>query len=99
MLQRPVERAGALIFTVPLYDYATTQQLAAIGLDGIKFFGEPEYHDSRTDGPESALTFWRHSYHDICERVSKVGFSARLVDVTIAKSQQVPMKVIYATKA
>jgi SAM-dependent methyltransferase len=96
---RVLKKGGALIFTVPLYDYATTQQLAAIGLDGIKFFGEPEYHDSRTDGPESALTFWRHSYHDICERVSKVGFSARLVDVTIAKSQQVPMKVIYATKA
>jgi SAM-dependent methyltransferase len=95
---RALKKGGLLLFTVPLYDYVKTRQLARLTVDGVEIFGEPEYHDSRTAGPESALTFWRHSLNDICARVAKVGFSVRLIDVMVAPSQKIPTKVICAVK-
>jgi len=29
-------------------------------------------------GPNSVLTYWRHSIHDICARVDSVGFTTRI---------------------
>lgn len=95
---RVLKKGGALIFTVPLYEYEETKQLAALTADGIMIFGEPEYHDSRTAGPKSALTFWRHSVNDVCARVAEVGFGVQLVDVMIAPAQKSPAQVIYAVK-
>ncbi|MBM2886678.1 methyltransferase domain-containing protein [Chromobacterium phragmitis] len=97
---RILKPKGALIFSVPLYDTPSTIKMAEIDKNGsIVFHQEPEYHDSRLGGPESALTFWRHSFHDICERVKAAGFSnVRLVDVTIAPSQGLSTKVVYAIK-
>jgi hypothetical protein len=95
---RVLKRGGALIFTVPLYSFPKTERLAEILEDKLVVYGEPEYHDSRTDGPNTALTFWHHSSLDICERVSKVGFDAKLMTITIPPSQRIPIQVIYAVK-
>ena len=89
---------GALIFSVPLYDIPRTRMLAELVDGRIKFHCEPEYHDSRSSGPKSALTFWHHSVHDIADRVSRAGFSVNLIDVMISSSQKTPAKVIYAVK-
>jgi len=96
---RTLKPGGAMIFSVPLYDTPNTVKMAELTADGIKFLQEPEYHDSRLGGPKSALTFWRHSFRDICERVKEAGFSrVELVDVIIAPSQGLPTKVVYAIK-
>ena len=95
---RLLRRDGALIFTVPLYKLPETEKLAEIVGGQLVFYREPEYHDSRADGPNSALTFWHHSSLDICDRVGRVGFDARLIEVTIPPSQKVPIQVIYAIK-
>ena len=95
---RVLKNNGALIFTVPLFNIPQTEQLAAIVNNEIIYFSEPEYHDSRAAGPNSILTFWHHSIQDICNRVEEAGFNARLVDITLAPSQKIPTKVIYAIK-
>jgi SAM-dependent methyltransferase len=96
---RTLKPGGALIFSVPLYDTPLTIRMAVITPTGIDFLSEPEYHDSRLSGPKSALTFWRHSYHDICNRVRAAGFNrVELVDVIITPSQGLPTKVVYAIK-
>lgn len=90
---------GVLIFSVPLYDTTNTIMMAEIRNGEVIFNQQPEYHDSRLGGPRSALTFWRHSANDICERVKSGGFSnVKLVDVTITQSQGLPTKVVYAIK-
>ncbi|WP_186310638.1 class I SAM-dependent methyltransferase [Paraburkholderia sp. BCC1886] len=95
---RVLKKNGLLLFTVPLYEHEETKQLAVLTKAGVEIFGEPEYHDSRTAGPKSALTFWRHSVHDICSRVAKAGFQVQLVDVVIAPGQKNPVQVIRAAK-
>jgi SAM-dependent methyltransferase len=95
---RILKKGGALIFSVPLYDLPSTEMLAELVNGRIIFHAEPEYHDSRIAGPNSALTFWRHSVNDICVRVSKVGFRTKLVRTIIASSQRLPAQVIYAIK-
>lgn len=95
---RVLKKNGALIFSVPLYNIPKTLQLAALNKNKIIYFAEPEYHDSRKTGPHSILTFWRHSEHDIVSRVERVGFKVMLKDVTIAPSQKIAAKVIYAIK-
>jgi len=95
---RVLRKNGALIFTIPLYNISKTIMLAELIDNEVVFHSEPEFHDSRTGGPKSALTFWHHSIHDICERVSRVGFDVNLVDITIVPSQKLPTKVIYAVK-
>ncbi len=89
---------GALIFSIPLYDIPSTEMLAEIKDNDIVFYREPEYHDSRSGGPKSALTFWHHSIHDICERVAQAGFNVSIIDIAIAPSQKIPAKVVYAVK-
>jgi SAM-dependent methyltransferase len=96
---RTIKPGGAMIFSVPLYGTPETIPMAELTPDGIKFFREPEYHDSRFGGPKSALTFWRHSFHDICDRLRAAGWEdVRLMDVLIAPSQRVATKVVYAVK-
>lgn len=96
---RVLRPGGAMVFSVPLYDTASTQQVATLRDGVIAFLGEPEFHDSRIGGALSAPVFWRHSRRDIIDRVRRVGFkSVELVDVSITKSQKVPAKVIYAVK-
>ena len=89
---------GALIFSVPLYDIAHTKMIAELVDGEVVFHGTPEYHSSRADGPNSVLTFWHHSRHDICARLARCGFAARLLDVTLAPSQREPAQVVYAIK-
>jgi hypothetical protein len=94
---RVLKPGGALIFSVPLYDIAATQQLAVVR-GGVQHLFPPEYHDSRRGGPGSALCYWRHSVHDICARVASVGFDARLVEIRIPASCKEATFVLYAVK-
>jgi SAM-dependent methyltransferase len=96
---RVLRAAGALIFSVPLYDSPSTLCNAVLEGDSFKFLGDPEFHDSRLGGPNSAPVFWRFSKHDICDRVLQAGFSrAELKEVVIAPSQRVPALVACAVK-
>lgn len=95
---RMLRPGGALLFTVPLYGIAATEKLAEIRDGELIYFTKPEYHDSRAAGPESILTFWHHSLHDIAERVSSVGFDVTVEDVFIAPHQITAAKVVQAFK-
>jgi len=95
---RVLKKNGALIFSVPLYAIPATRQIAEIVNNDIVFHDKPEYHDSRSAGPNSILTFWHHSVHDICDRVAQAGFDVSLVDVMISPAQSIPSQVIYAVK-
>jgi len=96
---RTLKSGGTLIFSVPLYGTPQTIKMAEVTPHGISLLEEAEFHDSRFGGPKSALTFWRHSHHDICDRVRAAGFNrVELVDVVLAPSQGLPTKVVYATK-
>lgn len=95
---RVLQKGGALIFSVPLYDSPSTEKLAEIFDGKIIFYSSPEYHDSRTAGPKSALTFWRHSKHDICKKLMEVGFDAEIVYVTLPDLTIFPTPVVYAVK-
>lgn len=94
---RVLKPGGALIFSVPLHGFAVTTRLAEV-IDGKVVIYEAEYHDSRLGGPQSALTYWRHSIHDLADRVASVGFLASLVEVKIAPSQRNSTHVVYAIK-
>jgi len=91
---RVLRPGGALVFSVPMHDFPETRRIAEI-VDGKTIIYEPEYHDSRLGGPKSALAFWRHSIHDLSQRVASVGFTAELLDVPIANRVT---KVLYAVK-
>jgi SAM-dependent methyltransferase len=95
---RVLKRNGALIFTVPLYDLDATKMLAEVDKGKLIFYDEPEYHDSRTEGPKTALVFWHHSFNDILNRVSKAGFEVKFIEVELCKYQSHPVQVIYALK-
>jgi len=95
---RVLKPGGCLIFSIPLYDILETEKLAEIADGVVTYFSEPEYHDSRSTGPKSILTFWHHSMNDICERVSQVGFEVSLMDIVMAPAQKIATKVIYAVK-
>jgi SAM-dependent methyltransferase len=95
---RILRPGGALLFTVPLYDIPATEKLAEIRDGELIYFRKPEYHDSRATGPESILTFWHHSLHDIAERVSSCGFDVTVEEVFIAPCQTPATKVVLASK-
>jgi len=54
---RVLRKGGALIFTVPLHDAPATVKKAAIVDGKIEYYGTPEYHDSRLEGPAHHLCF------------------------------------------
>jgi ubiquinone/menaquinone biosynthesis C-methylase UbiE len=95
---RVLRPGGALIFSIPMSDRPQTLQAAEFVEGQLLHHMEPEYHDSRTEGPNSALVFWHHSQRDICDRVQQAGFVARIMNVMISSVQIVPQKVIYAVK-
>jgi SAM-dependent methyltransferase len=97
---RVLAPGGALIFTVPLYDTAVTEQLARSTESGeLEWLQTPEYHDSRSGGPMSAPVFWRHSKHDIVGRVRRGGFQSVMIEeVRFVEGQEVAQPVVYARK-
>lgn len=96
---RVLTNGGAFIFSIPLYDIEKTIRIASIINNYIVFKGSPEYHDSRLGGAKSAPVFYRHSVHDICERVKSVGFSkVTLREVYIVNKQGKSQLVVYAIK-
>lgn len=96
---RVLNKGGVFLFSVPLYNTEKTIKIASIIEGEIKFKGEPEYHDSRLGGVNSAPVFYRHSKNDICERVKSVGFlEVGLREVYIVKNQKEPQLVVYAIK-
>ncbi len=98
-ISRVLRPGGAMIFSVPLYDTPATVHTAELQNGRVVFFSEPEYHDSRIGGAESAPVFWRHSRCDICSRVMQAGFArVELKEILIAPSQIHPAPVVYAVK-
>ena len=96
---RVLRTGGAMILSLPLFDAATTQRIATLENSKVVFIGEAEYHDSRLEGACSVPVFWHHAVGDIAARVQSVGFrSAELLDVTIAPTQKIAAKIIYAVK-
>jgi SAM-dependent methyltransferase len=97
---RVLKPGGSLIFTVPLYDTPKTERIARLSSGGtIEWLGEPEYHDSRLGGPQSAPVFWRHSINDIAMRVAKAGFtSVKIIPIRILRNENVAQPVVYAIK-
>ncbi len=95
---RVLRHGGALVLGIPLHDIPVSRQLAELKDGKLVFFGTPEYHGSRTTGPNSVPTFWHHSIHDICARISTVGFTVEMREICLGDSQAIPSKVVYALK-
>jgi SAM-dependent methyltransferase len=96
---RTLKPAGSLIFAVPLHPTASTEQVGVLRDGSIHWLGTPEFHGSRTTGPNSVPVFWRFSVNDMRNRVSRAGFSTvSLVSVTLVPSQVVPQIIIHAVK-
>ena len=95
---RVLRKGGALVLGVPLHDIPNTKQLAELRDGELVFYGEPEYHGSRITGPRSVLTFWHYSMHDICERISSVGFEVQILKTSLSGSQVISSPVVYAVK-
>lgn len=95
---RVLKHSGFFVFGVPLYDLGSTKQVAVLTEKGIRFNGKPEYHGSRLEGPNSVPTFWRHSFNDIEDRLEKVGFSAKIVEITVTTIQGSPYKIVKCQK-
>jgi SAM-dependent methyltransferase len=74
-IARVLRPGGRMYMTVPLYDTPATFELARPTANGIEWFGPEEYHDSCIPGPRTAVTLWRHSTADICDRVKAGGFT------------------------
>jgi len=97
--QRTLKPGGVLIFTVPLYNTAATEQVAVVRDGAIHWLSTPEFHGSRATGPNSVPVFWRFSMNDIGDRVGLCGFRAvSLLKVVMVPKQVVPQPVIYAVK-
>ena len=97
--KRVLKPGGILLFTVPLYETNATENVAEIDHGAIRWLSTPEYHSSRTTGPNSVPVFWRFSVHDIAERVIAAQFSqVTLLPISIYKHQREPQLVVYATK-
>lgn len=95
---RVLRKGGALVLGVPLHNVPTTKQLAELRDGELVFYGEPEYHGSRMTGPRSVPTFWHYSLHDICERISSIGFEVQILKKTLSGSQVISSPVVYAVK-
>jgi SAM-dependent methyltransferase len=96
---RTLKHGGLLIFTVPMHDTPCTEQVAALKNEKIEWLSTPEFHSSRTTGPNSVPVFWRFSARDITERVSAAGFSrVSIVNAVLVPEQIKPQIVVYAFK-
>ena len=82
-----------------MHDAPRTEQVATLEGEKIEWLSTPEFHSSRTTGPNSVPVFWRFSGHDIIERVSSVGFSkVSIITVVLVSAQAKPQIVIHALK-
>jgi SAM-dependent methyltransferase len=96
---RVLKDGGAMVMSLPLFDRPATQRIATLEHSKVVFIGKPEYHDSRLEGAYSVPVFWHHAACDIAARVKSVGFRfAELVNVSIAPTQRMPARIIYAVK-
>ena len=95
---RVLKVGGTLVFSVPLKNIPKTLQRAKKNGLEIEHILPPEYHNARTTGSGSVLTFWTHSEHDICSRVASAGFEVRLHKIYICTSQKTPALIVVATK-
>jgi SAM-dependent methyltransferase len=96
---RTLKPGGSLIFTVPMHDTPRTEQVATITNGKIEWLSTPEFHSSRSTGPNSVPVFWRFSWRDIVERVSAAGFSqVTLINVVVVPEQFKPQIVVHARK-
>jgi SAM-dependent methyltransferase len=96
---RTLRPDGHLIFTIPLHDADRTVQVARIDAGTISWLRTPEFHGSRTTGPNSVPVFWHFAVGDIAERVAQVGFSSVVIENVLVVPQQVkPQLVIHAVK-
>lgn len=96
---RTLKPGGSLIYTVPLHDTVRTEQVAMIVDGEIRWLSAPQFHGSRTTGPNSVPVFWRFSVRDISQRVSSAGFrDFSLVNVMLFPQQVLPQTVIHAVK-
>ena len=95
---RVLKPNGVLLFAVPLYENPETTKKAEIVDGKLKFFGQPEFHNSRLEGPASAPTFWHHSRYDLPERVAEYGFKVETSFVHLGKGQSQPATVFVCYK-
>lgn len=96
---RVLRPGGHLVFTVPLHDAPESERVAKIENGSIKWLSTPEYHYSRTTGPNSVPAFWRFSKHDIIDLVMRSGFhSAQLAPVSLCSIQGAPENIVVAMK-
>jgi SAM-dependent methyltransferase len=96
---RVLKSGGLLIFTVPLYGTPTTERVATLENGKIDWLSTPEFHYSRTTGPNSVPVFWRYSSNDILGKLEEAGFSScRLVPVYLCSKQSTPQPVVLAMK-
>jgi SAM-dependent methyltransferase len=97
--KRVLRPGGMLLFTVPLYDAVETQHVATLEGGAIRWLSQPEYHSSRSTGPNSVPVFWRFSVHDIVRRTEVGQFEqVALLPVSICRSQNRPQLVVRAIK-
>ena len=97
-INRVLKNGGFFIFGIPLYNIPKTLQRAYIK-DGKIFHIElPEYHGSRLEGPNSVLTFWKHSKNDIVQRLEKAGFEVEFKDIMVSRNQGKPFTYLKCQK-
>lgn len=97
---RVLRPGGSMFFAVPMHDSARTEQVARLENGEIKWLSTPEFHSSRTTGPNSVPVFWRFSVNDILDYVQRTGFAkASLVQITLSPAQGNPQLVVRADKA
>jgi hypothetical protein len=93
------QAGGILSFTVPLYEADRTVQIATLKDGTIHWPLTPEFHSSRSTGPNSVPMFWRFSMKDISKQVALSGFrEASLVCVIFVPQQLVLRIVTHAVK-
>ncbi|WP_292280187.1 hypothetical protein [Mesorhizobium sp.] len=90
---------GICIFTAPTYPERTeSEQVAFQSSDGVRIFGEPEYHGNPQD-PSGSLVTWRYGYDLPLLIQRRTGFD---VEVRRMQSKDVavlgPMTEVYVLR-
>jgi len=96
---RVLKPGGSLLFTVPLYEADETQQVATMEGNEIRWLAPPEYHSSRSTGPNSVPVFWRFSVHDILRWTALAPFKhVAFLPITLSRNQSHPQLVVQGVK-
>jgi SAM-dependent methyltransferase len=97
--KRVLKPGGMLLFTVPLYETPETVQVAELEDGKIHWLTVPEFHSSRTTGPNSVPVFWRFSVNDVVQKVARAQFArVTLLPIYIYEDQIQPQLVVCASK-